>query len=152
MNGQTVYTQSYCDVAQPSGKDLAGRFVLRGEDLAEVALAGLEEAALVGRLDAHQVSQHVQGLALANRHVTGQVLEIGAGEHAQACTRGDGAAALATQRAGGDAEGLVAEGAVGGHRQRLEDRAGLACEDHGAEAAAGILVFAPISFAAAGAP
>jgi hypothetical protein len=26
MNGQTVYTQSYCDVAQPSGKDLAGTY------------------------------------------------------------------------------------------------------------------------------
>ena len=69
----------------------------RGEDLAEVVTRGLEEDRLVLFRHAHQVGEHVQAFTLADRHVTCQLLDVGAGVHSQAYARSYGTVLLAAE-------------------------------------------------------
>src|SRR5262249_38261911 len=66
--------------AVPCNQDVVGRGILRSEYGREVPPARLKEDSLVLLLDAHQLSQRLEALALSACRVTRQLVEIGTRE------------------------------------------------------------------------
>src|SRR5437660_237740 len=102
-----------------------------GEDARIVLLQGAPHRARIAAAGQHRQVFH--RLALPARDVLGESLAVGFGEGLDA--RQAAAGVDAVRSAGGDAEGLAAEGPVGGGGEDLND-AFLVAEDHRAQPAA----------------
>jgi hypothetical protein len=112
----------------------------RGIDGFEMGLERGVEIVPLARRNPDHLRQGVQGFSLAGGDVHRQIVHVLADESFDRLVADERRRPVAAQGAAADAEGLVAEDAVGGDRQNLEDQAVLAFEHHRADAASAVFL------------
>src|SRR5262249_41379657 len=119
----------------PQGHDAVVGGASRREDHRDVRLHDATERGAVLLANADQVCERVERLAVADGHVASQAVLVAVDEHRGLPGRAHYAILGAAGCASGDAERLVARGAVGGHGENLRRDAALTVEQLGAPAA-----------------